>query len=303
MTAQRFQFALFSFSWSDLIHKRIPWFWQQIEGEWTWPLILLALVGIIRLFRSNSGLAWLLCLSSLIQAVFVINYDIPDIKVFFIPLYFFFAVFLAMGWQALIFYFERWPLFFPPFLRLTLVKVLMILSLSVGLLFAIGHYSQANMQGVTGYDQHLNCLFASLDPDQVSLIISSDYHESQFINYKLLVEYPNMLALHFDLNPREPFLPQIKRKINREVRTNRRLQTYLFPDYDPKMKPDFLINSFWSEERRPQREKIFTRVYFISPWTRQWFFEQGIKSHKIVSQDKKRGQPSFYYRAFLPADF
>ncbi|MGQ9471345.1 MAG: glycosyltransferase family 117 protein [Candidatus Aminicenantales bacterium] len=304
ITARRFQSEMFAFDWASLWRERLPWFFSQIEKEWPWPLLLVMLIGGLRLLRNHRPVAMFLLVFILFQGLFVVNYDVPDVVVFFIPLYFGLAVFLAVGWQYLI-------------SRLAMAGMKLRAHFGRGLAIALGaaacfgsvvfllaaNFSRANMKGVVLYDERLSALFEAVSPREPIIILTDNYHESQFVNYKLWVEYGGHFGFHFELDPAEAFLPQIKRKINRIMRENRQLQCFLFPDCARGETPASLVNIFWSERMRPQREAFLSSVYFISPSLRKWLAASGVKTVKRIGLAPKNKKPYFFYMAFLPSDF
>jgi len=304
LTARRFQSALFAFSWKELATVRLPWFLEQIEKEWTWPLLLIILIGLVWLARANRAFSGLLFCFMFGQAIFILNYDIPDIAVFFIPVYFCLALGLGAGWQRLAELVSFKTLVGQRRLVSRLVaKAVPLFCLASSLSLAIGNFPQANLKGVTNYDGRLNALFDSLAAKQVVIILTDNYHESMFVNYKHWVEYPQPLVLHFELDPAEALLPQVKSKLNRELRSNASLQCWLFPDCGRGQPPVSLVERFWKGLVGSKKAELLASVYFISPSMRQWMASEGIKTRKVIGQEKKRGRRFFYYQAFLPAVF
>jgi hypothetical protein len=159
------------------------------------------------------------------------------------------------------------------------------------------------MSSVDVYDGRLNALFDSFQPGRVAIVLPANYHESQFFNYKIYVDYPQLLVLRFDLDPREKFLSQLKRKLNREIRGNKTLKALLFENCGQATSPEILVCRFWSEAFRSQREEILASVYFVSPSLRQWLADQGIRTRKIISAEKKRRRFFASYQALVPPDF
>ena len=304
LTARRFQSALFAFSWKELATVRLPWFLEQIEKEWTWPLLLIILIGLVWLLRANAAFGGLLFCYILSEAIFILNYDIPDIAVFFIPVYFCLALGLGAGWQSLAGLLSSEALVGRRRQVSGLVaKAVFLLCIASSSFLAINNFSQANLKGVTNYDGRLNSLFDSLEAKRAVIILTDNYHESMFVKYKHWVEYPRTLVLHFELDPAEALLPQVKRKLNRELRSNSSLQCWLFPDCGRGQLPISLVEQFWKGVVGSKKEELLASVYFISPSLRQWMASEGIKTRKVIGQEKKHGRAFFYYQAFLPEIF
>jgi hypothetical protein len=304
LTAQRFQEKLFVFNLRELFLERLPWFGQHLTTKLSWPLLLICLFGLIYWLRSRRPLALFLLIFFFSQALFILNYDIPDIAVFFIPVYFVLTIFLAAGWSWLKLKVDRFvergrKLRLKPWLATSIPFFCLIASFS----FLFSHFSQAKMSSVDVYDGRLNALFDSFQPGRVAIVLPANYHESQFFNYKIYVDYPQLLVLRFDLDPREKFLSQLKRKLNREIRGNKTLKALLFENCGQATSPEILVCRFWSEAFRSQREEILASVYFVSPSLRQWLADQGIRIRKIISAEKKRRRFFAYYQALVPPNF
>lgn len=300
MTAKRFQSQLFAFNWQELLLDRLPWFGQKLAKEWIWPLLIVCLIGLVYLFRYKRGLALFLLISLCFQSLFILNYDIPDIFVFFIPAFFILAIFLGVGWSwlqmRLVQHLWRRPKLAK---RALLTGLVPGLCLSVALWLLISHFPQANMTKVDNYDGRINALFDYLKPDQIAIVISANYHETQFFNYKIYIDYPQLLVLHFSLNPEEDFLAQLIRKLNREIRNNPRLKCYLFDNCGRDTLPEILVERFWSDTYKTRREELLGSIYFISPYLRLWLANQNIRTKKIVSFEKKKKRFFSFYKAFI----
>jgi len=304
LTAQRFQENLFVFNLKELFLERLPWFSQHLAAELSWPLLLICLFGLVYWLRYHRPLTLFLLIFLFSQTLFILNYDIPDISVFFIPVYFVLTIFLAAGWLWLKLKVEgfleggrklrvkRWLAASVPFF-----------CLMASFSFLVSHFPRARMTSVNVYDDRLNALFDSLQPGCVAIVLPANYHESQFFNYKIYVDYPQLVALRFDLDPQENFLTQIKRKLNREIRSNEALKCLLFENCGQATAPEILVSRFWSDVYRRQREEILASIYFVSPSLRQWLADQGIRTRKIISAEKRRKRFFAYYQALVPPDF
>lgn len=304
ITASRFQPKLFAFDWASLGPERLPWFFTQIEKEWSWPLLFVMILGGFWLYRSHRPVAVFLLVFVFLQGGFVINYNVPDVAVFFIPIYFGLTVFLGVGWQAAVRALAVWLRRLSPFFKTGVAVAIGVGACFGAAVFLLAtNFSRANMKGVVLYDERLSALFEAVSAERPIIILTDNYHESQFVNYKLWVEYQGNFGLHFDLDPAQAFWPQMKRKINRALRENPKLQCFLFPDCGRGEKPASLVNRFWSPGMRRQREEFLASVYFISPSMREWLAASGVKTVKLVGKAPKSNKSYFFYRAFLPGDF
>jgi len=302
ITAKYFQVDLFAFGWRELITKRIPWFFDQIEDEWTWPLLLIMIIGWGWMNRSHRIFSFFLIIFMVAQSIFITNYHIHDIFVFFIPVYFCLAIFLGAGWQSLISKFKTLSLI-PRFPALKLLS-LAIFSLCIASPLYLGYknFPRADFKKLTFYDEQFNVLFTSIDPKKPVIILTDNYLETQFVYNKRFLDYPQHFILHVAYEPDREVLPQIKTRLDYEILTNRRLQCYLFPDCE-RLRPEAMLNQFWSQRMLPERREILSAVYFNSTYVRLKLFKEGIRTVKLIGREKKKGRIHFYYRAFLPAKF
>jgi len=302
ITAKYFQADLFAFGWRELITKRIPWFFDRIEEEWTWPLLLIMIIGLGWMNRSHRILSFFLIIFILGQSIFIINYHIHDIFVFFIPVYFCLAIFLGAGWQSLV----SKPKTLTPIPRFTVLRLLPLaiffLCSAFPLYLGYKNFPRADFKKLTFYDEQFNVLFTSLDPMKPAIILTDNYLETQFVYNKRFIDFPQHFVLHVGYEPDREVLPQIKTRLDYEILTNRRLQCYLFPDCE-RLSPEAMLKRFWSPKMLPMRQELLSSIYFNSTYVRLKLFKEGVKTVKLVGQEKKTGRIHFYYRAFLPAKF
>jgi hypothetical protein len=97
---------LFPFSAGELLRERLPLAFSVVRGDLPPPALALVVLGLIVLARRDRPMAAFLTTGIVAQFVFVINYDIPDIAVFFIPAVLLLWTCAAAGAAAL---YERAP--------------------------------------------------------------------------------------------------------------------------------------------------------------------------------------------------
>jgi hypothetical protein len=90
---------MFEFSFSEVLRKRIPMFARLVWNEYSF-VIPLIIYGICR-FR-NRVLQGFLLLSIAGNVFWALNYNIPDIYVYFIPSYLLMAIYAGIGLKALV---------------------------------------------------------------------------------------------------------------------------------------------------------------------------------------------------------
>ena len=87
VTGSGYRENLFPFSLESVLTRRIPMGASLVAGELTWPGCAAAFAGIGSLVRARHPLGAFLMLGTTGLLAFVLNYDIPDIAVFFIPVF------------------------------------------------------------------------------------------------------------------------------------------------------------------------------------------------------------------------
>jgi len=95
----RFREYMFCLPMAKIIGERIPMLAEFLQREYPF-LTPIALLGLVVFRQRTLNLFLLLCLLG--SLTFALNYDVHDVFVFFIPSYFFIAIYLAkgLGWIA-----------------------------------------------------------------------------------------------------------------------------------------------------------------------------------------------------------
>jgi hypothetical protein len=170
VTGGEFRPRMFTFSLQQLIANRIPMFFSLLIRECS-ILLPASLLGVWQL-RGKATDAFLL-LVFLGVVAFSLNYDIPDISVYFIPAYLVVALFAAVGLQHI---YGRFPQGKRPFLAGVLLLVVF---------FFFWGYPQKNAP-MEKSAREIKANLTLIGKD--ALVIPSSYREAQYIWYYRLGE-------------------------------------------------------------------------------------------------------------------
>ena len=168
----QFRNLMFAFPWPDIIQVRIPMFWQLIFDQYH----LLVVLGIIGLFVFKQyKVSLLLMVYFVCNAVYGINYKIPDIEPYFIPNFIVIVIYMGIG---LNFLWQRISLKIPE-------KSLLLIAI-VPLFFLFLNFDSISQHQNVTIDNDIKKAFEFVGKD--ALIISPNYHYSCYFWYYLIGE-------------------------------------------------------------------------------------------------------------------
>ncbi|MBM3298109.1 MAG: DUF2723 domain-containing protein, partial [Candidatus Aminicenantes bacterium] len=85
VTGHQFRSQMFAFSVKELLADRIPHFIRALLEDITWPGLTLALAGLVFLFLRRRKVFVLCFLAILVQSIWILSTDIPDVETHMIP--------------------------------------------------------------------------------------------------------------------------------------------------------------------------------------------------------------------------
>jgi hypothetical protein len=290
ITGKQFQSKMFGFSLQEILSERIPGFFGQFFDEWSIALFLLAAVGVFFLWKAEKKLFWLFIVSFLGQAIFLLNYDIPDISAFFIPLFLIFSIVLCFGIVYLL-------------AKAQNIRILSI-ALQVALVFflsrmIISNYPKVDKSKERDADLRLTAFFEHIP--RYSVLITDNYLDKEYVYYKTLVEYPDKPVLHLEIASENNIVFELYINLSMEFRTNRGLREYLFPSDYLKFSSEKLLDLFFKDKNL--QEKLFAHVYLISSSTKEAFEKQDFKIKPVIFKSKKGTRKYQFFRVSLEGVF
>jgi hypothetical protein len=185
VTGGDFKSSMFTFSWYELIVVRAPMVLERVAEEFLPVLVALAALGAYRGLRGRSAAlravtVHLLSLA-VCTAVYVLNYDVSDLIVFFLPLFLPLAVLLGMGLEAAI----GWVLARVPDGRAVAWGVPALVAALV-VTVGVANHGQASQRGTVEDAERIE---RALDTAGARAVLLTDgYHDSEYIWYYLLGE-------------------------------------------------------------------------------------------------------------------
>ncbi|HEV3494709.1 MAG TPA: hypothetical protein VHA34_00005, partial [Actinomycetes bacterium] len=179
VTGGRFRRQMFTFGPGELVRDRLPLFGRLLRRE-LGVLLVLAAYGTVQALRGTQGhrraVAVHLGLLGVVAAVYAMNFDVPDVFVFFLPCYLVLAVFLGVGLDRLAGRVPaggwRWPV----------AAGLALVPLVTGLV----NYPDASQRGNVGDAHRIERAIDAAGTEAV--LITDNYADTEYAWYYLLGE-------------------------------------------------------------------------------------------------------------------
>jgi hypothetical protein len=183
VTGGTFRASMFNYSWYGLIVARVPLLFRFLREEYL-VLLVPAGVGVWRGLRSGPALRDIsiyLASLALCTAFYAMNFDVPDVLVFCLPMFLALAVFLGLGLDTWVTWArQHWPDGARVSPAAGTGAALATLVLVVGAV----DYHRASQRGETEDAERTEHLIAVAGHDAV--LLTDDYHDSELVWYYLL---------------------------------------------------------------------------------------------------------------------
>ncbi|MDP9352435.1 MAG: DUF2723 domain-containing protein [Chloroflexota bacterium] len=210
VTGRQFAGRMFAFGPEQLPDRLILYF-GQLHEQYSPGLLLLALAGTILGFRRLGAATWVLLATFFAGTLaYALEYNIPDIAVYFIPTYLVLAIAMAVGIQALLDLVERFSTPLP--------RTLATASLSLALVLVIGWTWWTNYASVdqsNNYSQRELIERVAQAPARAAIYDPSNTTSLQYLRY---VERRRL-----DLLVRPVRENNVERALRRDLRAGRRV--------------------------------------------------------------------------------
>ena len=178
VSGRRWQSSVFAFDIAALLRDRVPFVAERLAREFSWPGTIAVTSGVLYVLARHRPLAVLFVLSGLINAVFVLVYDIDEIAVFLLPT-------VVTGWLcAAVFIGEIGPVARRPGWAVSAVLVVVLVGWT-GRQVQRG-YDQSDRSDEYHEIRRFDALFEMLPAR--SVVVSDDYLIDSMVRYKLLGE-------------------------------------------------------------------------------------------------------------------
>ncbi len=287
----QFRYAMFPFSFRQVILERLPLFFFHLTAEWPILLLVLACPGLLFFFKKDAKLALLFVLSFLGQAFYILNYDIPDLDPFFIPLVLFLSLFTAAGIKFL----------FDLAGKRSSLKYFIVIGVILVTIWQAGkNYPRADRSGERKDDIRLTTLFSYIP--EGSLVITDNYRDKQYVNYKIFIDFPQKLIIHLEISSEEEDLwTEISDNLFQKIRANQKIQAWLIPEDYSRLSPDEIENLI--REDPALQEKLLAHVYLISEDSVKMCARQGFKIKAFALRAPGALRKFTFYQAFFLPQF
>ena len=185
VTGGRFKDSMFIFSWYGLLVGRVPLWFRFLREEY-FLLLVPVLYGVWRGVRAvdeaQRAIAVHLLSLAVFTSIYVLNFDVPDLIVFCLPLFLACAVFLGLGLEGAVEWVEQRRPDDPRLVARGVAAALVALVAVVGLV----DYGRASQRGTTLDAERIERAFDLVDDH--SVLLTDGYHDSEYIWYYLLAE-------------------------------------------------------------------------------------------------------------------
>jgi prepilin signal peptidase PulO-like enzyme (type II secretory pathway) len=181
VTGGRFRRRMFTFGPGELVSDRLPLFGRLLRRE-LGVLLVPAAYGAVRALQGpHRAVAVHLASLGVMSAVYALNFDVPDVFVFFLPCYLVLAVFLGIGLDGAVEWVENRRTASRHWTWVT-AAALAAIPLTTGAV----NYPRASLRGEVGDAHRIERAIDAAGTDAV--LITDNYADSEFFWYYLLGE-------------------------------------------------------------------------------------------------------------------
>jgi len=293
ITARQFREKMFAFSFQEVILERVPMFFKMLWQELTIVGVFIGIVGLFFLFKRNKKIFLLLFLSACGEIVYFINYNIEDIQGYLIPISLIFIVFAAWGMLEL-----------GNNIKIKTYRLLFYLLLFALVIYlASSNFQKFSWKKDIAFDKSLSALFEYI-PRQ-AIIVTDEYLDLQFVNYKALIEYPEKEIIRILVNSKKDIPVQLLTRLVVILRDNKDLQKKFQLEEEFNQLKNFrpeltlLRIQYLFRTRRELQEKFLSHVYFFSENLNASLQAQKIKTAPVLVFSKKDHRKYIFFRVFL----
>lgn len=184
VTGGDFKDSMFVFSWYGLLVGRVPLLLDFLGKEYSVllvPVVAGMVLGLWSRDRAQRAIAVHLVALAVCTSFYVINFNVPDLIVFCLPLFLSLAVFLGLGLEVgVAWLFER-----RPDDRRVAQGVAVGLAALVAVV-GVADYNRSGQRGTTADAERIERALATVDDG--SVLLTDNYHDSEYFWYYLLGE-------------------------------------------------------------------------------------------------------------------
>lgn len=183
VTGGQFKDAMFNYSWYGLLVARVPLLFRFLREEYL-VLLVPMIVGVrqgLRADRARRDIAVQVLLLGVCTAIYIMNYDVPDLVVFSLPLFLALAVFLGWGLDSIVDgVTARWPddHRVAPAIGVSLAALVLTV--------AVVDYGRSSQRGNVEDAERIETALDVVGDHAV--LVTDGYHDSEYLWYYLIAE-------------------------------------------------------------------------------------------------------------------
>jgi len=283
VSGRQFKSQMFIFSWSEIASKRIPLFFSTISEELNLVFLCLALIGLVVLAKEKTKIFVLLFLAWFGESFFIINFGVPDLDVYFIPIFLIIAVFAAAGMAFVCrLAFFRLPLQFAAFIILCVI-----------IQHAIAFNRPLVDQSKTCDDDIKLTAFCTMLP-KGSFIVTDNYLDKMYTYYKIDVDFKDKSLHQLEIDTQKDIRQEITSRLSRIVNNHEDVRRYYFPDLESAnpFNPEAFFREL--ENSISLQSRLFSQVYLFSANTQVACERQHVKTFYVPNKIQGKQYP--FYR-------
>ena len=199
------QFRVWIFSSTEAAGRQFKYFINTLPHEFAYVGLILAIIGVIALFRLHRKLAIAIVLLFVTCVLYSINYDIHDIDSYFLLAYFCVAIWSGVGFLRLYEWVQHSSTIQPG------VGGALIVAMSLA---PVGvHYKMNDESSNNLVEDYTKNMFASLKPDALIISYQWDYWVSAAYYFQIVESYRDDVAVvDKELLRRSWYLLQLERR-------------------------------------------------------------------------------------------
>lgn len=195
------QFSVWMFSSFEVAARQFKHFLQFYPRAWVYFPILLAAIGVVRLFSINRKLSYFTILLFGFNILYAINYDIHDIDSYFLLAFIITSIWAAYGIQMIIERFQKYKAFL-----FTIVGIFVILE-------AVVNFKQSDESKNYFVRDFTMNVFKSADENSIVISTLWDFWVSASFYYQKVYNMrPDLIVLDKELMRRTWYINQLKRQ-------------------------------------------------------------------------------------------
>lgn len=253
------QYSTWIFSSFESAKKQFIYFITNLPGEFTYPGLILILIGIGFTFRFQKELFYFFGLCAIACIAYSINYDIVDIDSYFLLAYISFSFFAVFGFLTLML-----------FLRKRFIKEIILIVVALPLLY-LGwkNFNETNQSDMFIFEDYTKGILNSVEKESIIFSYQWDYFISASYYFQLVENFrKDVTVIDKELLRRSWYYDQLQNNFPDVVRGQeeniRQFKNALIPfERGGKFNPNLLEHYYQAIMTGLIADNIEKRSYYI----------------------------------------